>query len=97
MRIRTFQVGEKTAETREAVKKYLAGRGQQSAAPAITDEFVSDLKAQRQRACEPVRPVASRAPAKPVAPKPRRQQSQAVAVIEPAATCPPAAAAPAAS
>ncbi|MPZ57163.1 MAG: hypothetical protein GEU91_11845 [Rhizobiales bacterium] len=63
-------------QTRDAVKKYHSGRGQQTAAIVITDEFVSDLKAHRRRVCEPPRPVVSRPPKhEPTRSKPRSRPS----------------------
>jgi hypothetical protein len=82
--------------TRDAVKKYLSERGRSAAAIAITDDFVSDLKANRRRVCPPARPVASRPPVK-TAPKPRRQPNAGVAASarpSPARPSAPAASAP---
>jgi hypothetical protein len=83
--------------TRDAVKKYLSERGRSAAAVAITDDFVSDLKANRRRVCPPSRPVASRPPVKKTAPRPRRQPNAGVAASarpSPARPAPPAAGAP---
>ena len=69
--------------TREAVKKYLAGRGRSSAEAAITDEFISDVKAHRARVCAPARPVAKRSKAsQPTGSRARRREAPSV---EPAA------------
>ena len=83
--------------TRDAVKKYLSERGRSAAAVAITDDFVSDLKANRRRVCPPSRPVASRPPVKKTAPRPRRQPNAGAAASarpSPARPSAPAARAP---
>ena len=77
--------------TREAVKKYLAGRGRSIAEAAITDEFISDVKSYRRRVCAPSRPVAKRSkPSQPTGSRARREAPSGATAAKPSPK-PPAA------